>query len=197
MTCGLCRVSSVWAQKMLRRQVSDLASSRHRAAVLLRPTRGYISQRRRIRHAAKGSVQPPGVFDHSTNALLLSGLCAERMLRLHCQSRLLLSASGEIDYENVNFEDMEPLPAMDQNIKPGKGDDATGSDDVTDATLKREEEAWTRREGYLSYFFVRFEHLKLLCAVCYHRESLCEPDLSCRARETTKSCSSSSCQNGS
>jgi hypothetical protein len=44
---------------------------------------------------------------------------------------------------------------MDQDIKPGKGDEAMGEDVISDGVRKREEEAWTRREGYLSYFFVR------------------------------------------
>lgn len=77
---------------------------------------------------------------------------------LHCANLtpLPLAAAGEIDLENLNVEDLEPLPILDQDIKPGKGDESTGPDDVGTATLQREEEAWTRRESYLSYFFVRF-----------------------------------------
>lgn len=64
---------------------------------------------------------------------------------------------GEVDYSNVNVEELEPAPIMDQNIKPGQGDESVGEDYVSESVRAREEEAWTRREGYLSYFFVRSE----------------------------------------
>jgi hypothetical protein len=71
-------------------------------------------------------------------------------------------AAEEVDIDDIEVEELEPVPVADKNIDAAwEGDDS------------REEEAWTRREGYISYFFVCFCHLSTdMCISCLLRSEI-------------------------
>lgn len=163
MTCAWCSSSSSRAPQLKRRLPSSHGKPAKLFTALLSPTAlRCTSQRRRIRQAAEGSAAPPPgtllasmVFQQSPFIQAFTFCCPI--------TAPLWATAEEIDWSKVKPEELEPIPIQDQNIKPGQGDEAAGEDVISDGVNKREEEAWNRREGYLSYFFVRFEPGSCFC----------------------------------